>query len=143
MAQPTGRPYKYSDDDLPLFQQTISYYFKTCDQHQITDKCTEPYSLFGLQEYLGLSTQAMSEYRQRQGFGDAIKKAEERIEQDMVNKAMSGTHNPIFTMFLLKCKYGYVDKQVIDVTEHQNDAEVEQKLKDLLARAGIVANDKG
>lgn len=64
-------------------------------------------------------------------FHPVIKKIRQYCESELVERALSGKAQPIFSMFLLKCNYDYQDKQVIESNVNMNF-----DLRNLHSRAG-------
>ena len=50
-------------------------------------------------------------------FFPTIKKAREKVEQQLEENALMGKANATFTIFNLKNNYGWVDKQEQEITE--------------------------
>jgi len=51
---------------------------------------------------------------ERSEFHPTIKKIVQFCEAELIGNALTNKANPIFSMFLLKCKHNYIDKQVIE-----------------------------
>ena len=66
-----------------------------------------------------------------------IKKIRQYCESELVERALSGKAQPIFSMFLLKCNYDYQDKQVIESNVNMNF-----DLRSLHSRAGEISQEK-
>jgi hypothetical protein len=52
--------------------------------------------------------------KEKETVSDFVRKIEEVTETNLVNGAMTGKNKETMSIFLLKCKYGYQDKQVIE-----------------------------
>lgn len=126
-TNPVGRPLQYKT--VEEMQAAIDEYFDYCDSRikQIhTKEGTEmaithpaPYTMSGLARRLGLSRQALAEYSHRAQFGDAIKAARERVQEDIETRLME-TSNQTGAIFNLKNNFGWRDKTE---TEHSGSVE--------------------
>lgn len=110
-----GRPPKYADDELELFQQRIHTYFTECDQKE------QAYTTYDLALALGISRDALWRYGEdsegddeqglrRQGFRDAVKDAKARIRSQAERLLLSGKAT-IGAIFWLKNCAGWKDQQ--------------------------------
>lgn len=60
---------------------------------------------------------------------DMVKKIESLTETNLVNAMLNGDTKETASIFLLKCKYGYQDKQVVEV-EHKGSINVNFNLNE-------------
>jgi hypothetical protein len=60
---------------------------------------------------------------------DKVRKVEQITETNLLNDALAGKVKETMSIFLLKCKYGYIDKQQIEV-EHKGSISVNFNLQD-------------
>jgi hypothetical protein len=81
---------------------------------------------------VGLSRQALDEYRKKPGYGDVIKRVDEIQENFLINKGIN-ENKPVFSMFLLKAKHGYVEQQYqkidMNVSGHLGVVQMPSKIK--------------
>lgn len=120
--KPVGRPLAYKT--VAELQASIDEYFSWCDNRikQIhTKEGTEiainhpaPYTMSGLARRLDLSRQALMEYSHRDKFGDAIKAAREKVQEDVETRLME-TSNQTGAIFNLKNNFGWKDKSEQDI----------------------------
>lgn len=120
---PVGRPLTYKTVDE--LQKAIDEYFDYCDNRikQIYTKEGEtvaithpaPYTMSGLARALGLSRQALSEYSHKEQFGDAIKAARDRVQEDIETRLME-TSNQSGAIFNLKNNFGWKDKTESEIS---------------------------
>ena len=121
---PVGRPLQYKT--LGDLQSAISEYFSYCDNRtksvfvkdlgdNIEVSMPAPYTMSGLARKLGLSRQALNEYSHREQFGDAIKEARDRVQEDIETRLME-TSNQSGAIFNLKNNFGWKDKTEQDLT---------------------------
>lgn len=132
-GNPVGRPLKYKT--VKELQAAIDEYFDYCDNRvkQVHSKegesygisDPEPYTMAGLAFALDLSRQALMEYSHKDEFGDAIKKARQKVEKDVERRLMEGkaTTGAIFN---LKNNFGWKDK-----TEVENSGEIRHKFEEM------------
>lgn len=121
---PVGRPLKFKT--VEELQEAIDKYFDYCDNRtkeihseKLGDMIVpwpEPYTMAGLAYALGLSRKQLLVYKRRWQFGNAIKKARNRVEAD-VEKRMNDKET--FTpglIFNAKNNFGWKDKSEVDHT---------------------------
>lgn len=103
---PAGRPLKFKS--VEELDTKIAEYFAYCDEQK------KPYTVTGLAIYLDTSRETISEYYERPEFVDIIRKAKDKCEGYLVENALQGKNNPVFSIFVLKNSYGYKDKTELD-----------------------------
>lgn len=96
-----GRPKIYSDVDE--MQNDIDKYFKNCDKKE------KPYTMSGLAYALDMSRQSLINYSKDEKFFDTIKKAKQKVEQQLEENALMGKGNSTFTIFNLKNNFEWKD----------------------------------
>lgn len=126
MARPFGT-LKYKT--LEELQAAIDEYFAWCDNRvqkvysakndgvvEIYDPA--PYTMSGLGRRIGLSRQALSEYKKRDDYGDAVVEARNRVHEDVETRLME--KNAVGAKFNLINNFGWKEKteneQKIDLT---------------------------
>ncbi len=110
-----GKPLKYPDEDL--FSGTVDGYFALIFDDQggkIIGKLNEVWSKAGLLRHLDIDRHTYSDYKQR--YPNAIKRAENKIEEWWVNR-LAGT-TPTGAIFYLKNAFheDYKDRTETDLT---------------------------
>jgi len=70
-----------------------------------------------------------NKYEKNSTVMDKVRKVEQITETNLLNDALAGKVKETMSIFLLKCKYGYVDKQQIEV-EHKGNISVNFNLQD-------------
>jgi len=119
---PVGKPLRYKT--VKAMQTAIDDYFAYCDNRTrevFIEKLGEtivisnpaPYTMVGLARSLGLSRQALLEYKARDGYGDTIKDARLRVEEYNENQLHEG-RNAAGVIFNLKNNFGWVDQTQVD-----------------------------
>jgi hypothetical protein len=117
-----GRPMKFESPEK--LQELIDAYFKECDE------TNQIYTVVGLAMALDTDRQTLINYTNREEYFDTIKKAKQKIENQMVNRALTGVYNPTVSIFLMKNNFGYVDKteQEVKVTERTKAEKLSDEL---------------
>ena len=96
-----ARPKLYSSvEDM---QKIIEEYFDICDEKE------KPYTMSGLAYALSMDRKSLLNYSKDEKFFPTIKKAKERVEQQLEENALMGKANSTFTIFNLKNNYGWKD----------------------------------
>lgn len=119
-----GRPPKYKT--VEELQEKIEEYFDFCDnktkkiyseklgEMMVADP--EPYTMSGLAYALNLSRQGLVEYKEKDQFSDAIKRARDRVEKDLDRRL---NDKALFTpglIFNLKNNFNWREKTETDLT---------------------------
>lgn len=114
-----GRPRKFKDDEVEKMQKMIDEYFEFCDNRMKTvfhEKLGEiavsnpaPYTMSGLANKLGMDRDTLINYSKKNKFFGTIKKARNRVQEDVENRLME-THNQSGAIFNLKNNFGWKDK---------------------------------
>ena len=113
-----ARPKLYSSvEDM---KKIIDKYFIECDEKE------KPYTMSGLAYALDMDRKSLLNYSKDEQFFHTIKKAREKVEQQLEENALMGKANSTFTIFNLKNNYGWKDQ-----VEVKNDNEL-SKLDELL-----------
>lgn len=112
--------------DAEQVKKRINEYFTICCGSDMKP------SMAGLALAIGISRQTLWEWANdvvRKGeFGDAIKKAVQMLDLQMVDYMQNGKINPVSGIFLMKNNFGYTDKTEVVVTPNNPlGDEVEQK----------------
>lgn len=105
-----GRKKLYSSaNDM---QKIIDKYFIECDEKQ------KPYTMSGLAYALDMDRRSLLNYSKDEDFFPTIKKAREKIEQQLEENALMGKTNSTFTIFNLKNNYGWKDQ--VEINKEEN-----------------------
>ena len=105
-----GRPKLY--EDVEPMEKKIEKYFKECD------KKDKPYTVSGLAYALDMDRRSLLNYSKDEKFFPTIKRAKQKIEQQLEEKGLMGTSNATFTIFNLKNNFDWVDKQEQEITSN-------------------------
>ncbi len=146
---PAGRPPLYKTvEDL---QAIIDEYFNWCDARiqQVYSPKSEsvievinpaPYTMAGLARRIGMSRQALSEYAASDKFGDTIKEARAKVQEDVEIRLME--KQATGAIFNLKNNFGYRDEKQLDHTtkgesinaKELTDEELNERIQEHLRR---------
>lgn len=96
-----ARPKLYTS--VQEMQEKIEEYFNSCDDKE------KPYTMSGLAYALDMDRKSLLNYSKDEQFFPTIKKAKEKIEQQLEENALMGKANSTFTIFNLKNNYGWKD----------------------------------
>lgn len=105
-----ARKKKY--EDVELFNKKVENYFNMCDEEN------RPYTMSGLAYYLDMDRKSLLNYSKDEKFFPTIKKAKQRVEQQLEENALIGKANATFTIFNLKNNYGWVDKTETEISKN-------------------------
>lgn len=93
-------------------QKGIDKYFQDCDEKE------KPYTMSGLAFSLDIDRRTLTNYSNKESFFPLIKKAKQKVEQQLEENALMGKANAIFTIFNLKNNYGWQDKTEVQVNKN-------------------------
>ena len=120
-----ARPKLYSSaEDM---QKIIDEYFKVCDEKE------KPYTMSGLAYALDMDRRSLLNYSKDEHFFLTIKKAKERVEQQLEENALAGKANPTFTIFNLKNNFNWRDN--VEVTDNRELDKVQELLNKMTDEA--------
>lgn len=128
-----GRPPKFETPEE--MQAVIDAYFAECDPHIVESQYVEklkngqykvktikrvsnpvPYTMSGLAFALGMSRQALLDYKKKDKFLDTIKNARAQIERSVEEGMLSSNGVVAGHIFNLKNNFGWQDRHEIDHT---------------------------
>lgn len=76
----------------------------------------QPMSVVGLCNFLNITKPTLAHYEARPEFKDILLLARQKIEQDIIDHAVNGDYNPVFSIFHLKNHFGWKDRNDADKT---------------------------
>lgn len=119
---PGGRPPLYTSEDE--LKRIIDEYFDYCDNRiqrvysaksdgviEIIDPA--PYTMSGLARALDMSRDTLVEYSKKDQFSDTIRRARNRVHEDVERRLMEGKAQT-GAIFNLKNNFGWKDKSEVD-----------------------------
>jgi len=107
-----ARPPKYTPEEI---KNNIDEYFS-----KINKKEDEPPTLIELAHELDLSYSTYQRYREKSGYEQHIKKAEEKVINWWIKKLATSNQTPAGIIFWLKNRAGFADR-----VEHQHTGQIE------------------
>lgn len=102
-----ARPKLYTS--VEKMEEDIEKYFNECD---IKEK---PYTMSGLAYALDMDRRSLLNYSKDEQFFPTIKKAKEKVEQQLEENALTGKANATFTIFNLKNNFNWQDKTEMEI----------------------------
>jgi hypothetical protein len=105
MKNKPGRPKVW--ESVEAMQAAIDAYFEESDVNEL------PYTVAGLAGALGLTTEGLMNYQKRdddERFFGTIKEAKQKIESNMISRALANKVNPTVAIFLAKANFNYSDQ---------------------------------
>jgi hypothetical protein len=131
-----GRPLKYTPEQMST---SLDMY---CAER---DADSKPITITGFCSYIGTNRETLSEYYERDGFADVIKRLRGKCEAYAADFLFSGK-NPAGAIFTLKNLHGWVDKTETTVSGNvmvtPNPAQLEAFMDRLLtARQSRLADE--
>lgn len=119
-----GRPLKFKS--VEELENRIKEYFKECDRWrpvQVVFKWEVntvmkqiPYTITGLASFLWTNRQTLINYEEKEMYFDTVKRAKEKVERDMEERAMMWENNATMSIFSLKNNFDWKDKSEVDET---------------------------
>lgn len=102
-----ARPKIYTS--IKEMENDIEKYFVECDEKE------KPYTMSGLAYSLDMDRRTLLNYSKDEKFFPTIKKAREKVEQQLEENALTGKANATFTIFNLKNNFNWQDKTEVEV----------------------------
>lgn len=90
-------------------EKIIDSYFSLCDEEN------KPYTMSGLAYALDMDRRSLLNYSKDEEFFPTIKKAREKVEQQLEENALMGKTNATFTIFNLKNNFNWQDKTEMEI----------------------------
>lgn len=116
-----ARPKLYSSvEDM---QKIIDEYFIMCDEKE------KPYTMSGLAYALDMDRRSLLNYSKDEKFFPTIKKAREKVEQQLEENALIGKANSTFTIFNLKNNFNW--KDAVEVNNKNEISKLDQLLEEI------------
>lgn len=107
-----ARPKLYTS--VEKMAEDIDKYFLDCDEKQ------KPYTMSGLAYALDMDRKSLLNYSKDEMFFPTIKKAKEKVEQQLEENALMGKANSTFTIFNLKNNFNWKDAVEVNNTNEIN-----------------------
>lgn len=104
-------------------QKGIDEYFAKCDKEE------KPYTMSGLACSLDIDRRTLTNYSHKDSFFPLIKRAKQRVEQQLEENALIGKGNATFTIFNLKNNYGWRDS--VDINRNDEISKLDELLEEI------------
>lgn len=112
------KPEKF--DNVFDLEIAVDMYFMDCDERKV------PYTVEGMAYALDMDRRTLLRYETEEThaeFNSSVRRAKQRVAQNLIEKAVTDRLNPALIIFLLKNNFGYVDKTE---TEVNNKIDIQQ-----------------
>lgn len=120
MAAAEGNDYALKYKDEKELSKGIEEYFEDCDKRE------KPYTMSGLANWLGITRQTLINYGKGEKYFTLIKKAKEKVQQQIEENILDGTFNTTAGIFNLKANYKWDDGNKVNVNiNHPKTEKVE------------------
>ena len=106
----------------------IEDYFEDCKKRE------KPYTMSGLANWLGITRQTLINYGKKDLFFTPIKKAKERVQQQIEENILDGTFNTTAGIFNLKANYKWDDGNKVNVSINHPKTE---KVEDIVDNSNL------
>lgn len=108
-----GHPRRFPTPEI--LQVLVDAYFACCDTREVDGKLKpEPYTVLGLCGSLDITRQTLFDYGKMDGYSDIVKKAKEKIAQNLTLRSIDDRSQTVGCIFQLKCNHGHVERQIVD-----------------------------
>lgn len=106
----------------------IEEYFEDCKKRE------KPYTMSGLANWLGITRQTLINYGKGEKYFTLIKKAKERVQQQIEENILDGTFNTTAGIFNLKANYKWDDGNKVNVSINHPKTE---KVEDIVDNSNL------
>lgn len=104
-----GRPLAFNN--VEELEEKIEAYYERCEVKE------KPLTLSGLAVWIGIDRKTLYNYSKKEAYFPTIKKAKDKIQADMEERALNGDSNATFSIFSFKNNFGWVN---LDKVESEN-----------------------
>lgn len=128
MAAELGNDYALKYKDEKELAKGIEEYFEDCKKRE------KPYTMSGLANWLGITRQTLINYGKGEKYFTLIKKAKERVQQQIEENILDGTFNTTAGIFNLKANYKWDDGNKVNVSINHPKTE---KVEDIVDNSNL------
>lgn len=128
MAAEVGNDYALKYKDEKELAKGIEEYFEDCEKRE------KPYTMSGLANWLGITRQTLINYGKGEKYFTLIKKAKERVQQQIEENILDGTFNTTAGIFNLKANYKWDDGNKVNVSINHPKTE---KVEDIVDNSNL------
>lgn len=124
MAAEKGNDYALKYKTEEELSKGIEEYFEDCDKRE------KPYTMSGLANWLGIDRKTLLNYSKTDMFSPLVKKAKERVQQQIEENYLDGTFNTTAAIFNLKANFKWDDGNKVQVNINQPKTEKVEEVVD-------------
>lgn len=138
LAQPTppkrgrGQPRRFATrDDL---QTAIDGYFSRQDAHKPEP---DPYTIEGLTVYLDITREELHAWETGEWcpeYSDTVKKAKDRIRENIITRIARGQNNVAGPIFYAKAALGYREINTVEIVDHTLETMTDAQLAKIASK---------
>lgn len=124
MAAEKGNDYALKYKTEEELSKGIEEYFEDCKKRE------KPYTMSGLALWLGIDRKTLLNYSKTDMFSPLVKKAKERVQQQIEENYLDGTFNTTAAIFNLKANFKWDDGNKVQVNINQPKTEKVEEVVD-------------
>ncbi len=128
MAAEKGNDYALKYKTEEELSKGIEEYFEDCKKRE------KPYTMTGLAVWLGIDRTTLINYGKKDKYSTLIKKAKDRVEQQIEENYLDGTFNTTAAIFNLKANYKWDDGNKVQVNVNHPKTE---KVEDIVDNSNL------
>ena len=128
MAAEKGNDYALKYKSEEELSKGIEEYFVDCDKRE------KPYTMTGLANWLGIDRITLIRYGKKEKYATLIKKAKNRVEQQIEENYLDGTFNTTAAIFNLKANYKWDDGNKVEINVNKPKVE---KVEDIVDNSDL------
>lgn len=128
MSAEIGNTYALKYKSEEELSKGIEEYFEDCKKRE------KPYTMTGLAVWLGIDRTTLIRYGKKDKYATLIKKAKDRVEQQIEENILDGTFNTTAGIFNLKANYKWDDGNKVEVTVNHPKTE---KVEDIVDNSNL------
>lgn len=124
MAAEKGNDYALKYKTEEELSKGIEEYFEDCQKRE------KPYTMTGLAVWLGIDRITLIRYGKKDKYATLIKKAKDRVEQQIEENYLDGTFNTTAAIFNLKANYKWDDGNKVEINVNKPKVEKVEEVVD-------------
>ena len=128
MAAEKGNDYALKYKTEEELSKGIEEYFEDCKKRE------KPYTMSGLANWIGIDRKTLLNYSYKDMFSPLVKKAKERVQQQIEENYLDGTFNTTAAIFNLKANFKWDDGNKVQVNINQPKPE---KVEDVVDNSNL------
>lgn len=128
MAAEKGNDYALKYKSEEELSKGIEEYFEDCKKRE------KPYTMTGLAVWLGIDRITLIRYGKKDKYATLVKKAKDRVEQQIEENYLDGTFNTTAAIFNLKANYKWDDGNKVEINVNKPRVE---KVEDIVDNSNL------